>query len=287
MSRRNTAVLILITLVCGIGAFFASRTVASAGDEVSDMSLCQCLTGETCEITDIEEEFREKIQQLSFGLKDHRKELAEIIDDAGSDPKSIKQKSEAVIIAQENLIRSVGEHIITLRGKLSHEQKEHLMRLCANSVRGPMRRRNGHASGQGNGRQRRMRLAINTDGTQGEAHGMGRGNGMCGQGRGWRLAAKLELTQGQIDEVNQLDPEFDNRCRIYCDDIAAKRSELLDAFENKDTSDDLIMQKVEDMIKAQTALERRVIEHILIVRPSLTDQQQGTLVGLCGNCPRN
>lgn len=293
MSKLNTSVLVIVTLVCGAGAFFVSRSMAVTEAEQTENCQCRWLEGESSDTVSLENKFNSRIEELSQKLGQERNSLAELFADAQTDNESITQQAESVIIAQENLISSVAEHVTSLRGKLSAEQRSYFMDMCASSIRGPMRRGNRHGNGSGNGKGN-----GNGNGYRGGRNStcetecgdeltadISAVNGMRGPGKGRRIAEKLALDDEQMANAAEKDPGFDEQCREYCMQLTMKRGELLAAFENDQASNDEILRKTDELIKAHTTLERRIISHILILRPFLTGEQQRLLVGLCGSCP--
>lgn len=305
MSRPNTIILVFITLICGTGAFLVSRSMADTN--IDQPQNCRWLDGESSDAVSLEEKFTGTINDLSSTLRQQRQSLSQLIADEQTDADLITQQAETIIATQEDLIRSVAEHVTLIRGKISQKQRAYLMDMCASNVRGPMRRGNGRqmehrrgngqghgqgnmqSNGKGNGFRKGRQFANQT---MHNAHSAGditesTGMGMCSKGRGRRIAERLALDQQQMDSITEMDPDFDQQCQKLCTELETQRAELLAAFENDQTSDDEILRKTDELIKAHTSLERRIISHIIIVRPFLSSQQQRRLVGLCGSCPVN
>lgn len=65
--------------------------------------------------------------------------------------------------------------------------------------------------------------------------------------------------------------------------LEAKRTALAAALGNPETPDAQILAHVEAVIAADSALERRVAQYLLAVRPHLTSDQQRRLFGLCAD----
>jgi hypothetical protein len=76
------------------------------------------------------------------------------------------------------------------------------------------------------------------------------------------------------------DPSFSSDLAAQRAELTTRRGELAASFERGD-SDELIRQRVEAVIAAGAAIERRVTNHLLSVREYLTPQQQSRLLELC------
>lgn len=87
----------------------------------------------------------------------------------------------------------------------------------------------------------------------------------------------LNLDDAQKRQLRQLDPAFEqdlDRLQAELDDA---RSSLAAAFEDTTTTDESLRHCVEHTITLHNALERRVIEHLILVRSHLTPEQQKRL----------
>jgi len=89
------------------------------------------------------------VDELVENLQQEQSKLARVIEDPCTSDESILAQVENVIAAHEPLLQRVGEHITTLRSKLPAGQRERLMQLCAEVLRGPMRQGRGRGSGGG------------------------------------------------------------------------------------------------------------------------------------------
>ncbi len=91
------------------------------------------------------------------------------------------------------------------------------------------------------------------------------------------LASYLDLGPERRARIESLDPTF-------ADDLAAlrearfeNRRELVALLESAEAADDEIRACVERGIEVHARFERRVLEHLLIVRPQLTPEEQKRL----------
>ena len=273
MNRKRTAVLGIVAFVCGAIAFFNARSNALNGRESE-----KWLSDESNSVLAIEENFESEMAVLIATLMDEQKFLGSALEDPCTPDEVIIERAEKVIAAHEQLIRQAGEHIVKLRGKLSADNREQLMRLCAETVRGPIRR----VEGRGGGRGRR-------NGTgRGYGYGrQGRGQGGAGEGLGMRreirqrLANSLELTEKQVRLLYQEDADFETESAALRDTLLAERARLLSMFEDPESRDDQLLQQIERLITAHSAIEMRIVRHVLVLRPYLSGEQQKWLIGLC------
>jgi len=198
----------------------------------------------------------------------------------------VLERTENVIGAHKHLMRRVGEHVVELRGKLPASNQDYLMSLCAETVRGPISRMGGRVGG---GRQ---------NGFGGRGPGGGRGNGYgrgggAGAGRGGgdgygmrlrvrdRLARRLRLDEEQVSILRDKDFGFEADSMRLRDILMAERTTLLALFEDPKSTDEELLQQIDKLILAHSQIERRIAEHVLVLRPYLTVEQQKWLIGLC------
>jgi len=174
--------------------------------------------------------------------------------------------------------------VVELRSKLQADNREHLMRLCAETVRGQMTRLGGRAGGGG------WQNGTNRGGPRGGDYGYGRGGGPGrGNGAGYgqhlrakeRLARRLGLTEEQVTLLQDKDPDFEANSVQLRNALMTERDKLLAMFENPDSGDDELLQQIDKFISTHSWIERRIAEHVLVLRPYLTIEQQKWLIGLC------
>jgi hypothetical protein len=65
------------------------------------------------------------------------------------------------------------------------------------------------------------------------------------------------------------------------DALVTEREKLLSMFENPNSGDGELLQQIEKFISTYSLIERRLAEHVLVLRPYLTAEQQKWLIGLC------
>jgi len=121
----------------------------------------------------------------------------------------------------------------------------------------------------------------------GWGRGGGRGNGYGRQYRGGRggstqdLAGRLRLTQEQATWIGQQDPNFDGECTLLRDRLYEAHANVLASLENVHSSEPELTAQVEALIEAHNALERRVAQHVVLLRSQLTPPQLDQLCELC------
>jgi hypothetical protein len=107
---------------------------------------------------------------------------------------------------------------------------------------------------------------------------MGMGMGL---GARDRLARRLGLNQEQARLLEEKDPDFQADSMNLRHALMAEREKLLSIFENPDSSDNELLKQIENFISTYSSIERRITEHVLVLRPYLTVEQQKWLIGLC------
>jgi hypothetical protein len=93
------------------------------------------------------------------------------------------------------------------------------------------------------------------------------------------LASWLRVTPGQARALEQ--GEFSEEAASLNKTLEDERAKLISLFETPGTSDEQLLQQVEQVIVAHDALERHVARYVVGLRNSLTPQQQRRLMGLC------
>ncbi len=97
----------------------------------------------------------------------------------------------------------------------------------------------------------------------------------------------LALPSERAQAVETADPGFADASRALSETLAAERERLAAVVEDASSTDAQIREQVERVIAAHSALERRVTEHILALRPHLTAAEQKRLLGLCAQGVRS
>ena len=95
------------------------------------------------------------------------------------------------------------------------------------------------------------------------------------------LGGWLRLMPEQIELIAGVDPTFADESAALEAALEAEREKLAEMFEDADATDEAITQQVETVIAAHDRLERRVAQHLLALRPHLTDEQRSRLFERC------
>jgi hypothetical protein len=273
MNTKRTAILGVVAFACGAISFFDARSTALSGTKSESW-----LSDVSNSVLALEEEFEQEMAAQIAMLMDEQESLGSALEDPCTPDEVVVKQAEKVIGAHERLMRRAGEQIVKLRGKLSADNREHLMHLCAETVRGPVRRLEGRGSGRGR----------SDDSGRGYGYGRrGRGRGATGEGYGMRrairnrLSNRLELDERQVNLLYREDAEFDTETADLRERLLAERAKLLSMFEDSGSGDSQLLRQIEKLITAHSAIERRVVRHVLVLRPYLTGEQQKWLIGLC------
>ncbi len=276
MNHKQTAMIAVTAFVCGAIAFFNARSTALGEGEPK-----QWLSEASNSVVALDEKFDEELTGLIANIVAEQKSLGSVLEDPCTPDEIVLEQAENFIAAHERLMRRAGEHVVELRGKLPSGNREYLMGLCAETFRGPICRLDGRGSGRG---QR--------DGTGG-GMGNGRGYGRLGAGRGpgggrgmrrgirHRLANCLKLDERQISLLHEEDADFETETDDLRNVLFAERARLLSMFEDGGSEDDQLLRQIEKLVTAHSGIERRIVRHVLVLRPYLTVEQQKWLIGLC------
>ena len=77
--------------------------------------------------------------------------------------------------------------------------------------------------------------------------------------------------------ANDADPEYHVQMRQLTEDMRRQRKELARLLEQPEVSDALVKEQSEKVLAAQSALERRVVDHVLKIRGKLAPERQALL----------
>lgn len=280
MNRNRAIILTSVMTISGGISFVATRLAATSPVEAQPDGSVTWLSGAPSSIVEVEKSFSGQANALIETLLEAQQGLAGALEDPCTPDAAVLAHVETVIGAHENLLRRVGGHIALLRTELPTDQRERLMDLCAETLRGPLIRGGGggRGAGYGGGRGTGPR-----DGS-GAGRGFGRG-GPSGYGRGRMLggglAQSLRLTDEQIRIAQQREPDFEADSAQLRDELLAERAKLLAIFENPATTNEQLRRQFDSFISAHGQIERRVARHVLVLRPYLSPDQQKWLIGLC------
>ena len=281
MNRKRTIAFIVIVVICGGISFVGTRLAAIASNTAGRDGSAPWLADAAPSVVELDEEFSKEADGLIDMLLQEQRNLARVIDDPCSPEASILSQVEKVNAAHEHLFRRVGEHVASLRTKLPAAQRERLMGLCAEVVRGPIGQ--GRGRGDGYGRGRRLGRQDSSEpgrGPRGRGYGRERGFGQRRRQRGG-LAWRLGLTEAQVLIAQEQDPDFESDLIRLRNTLLAERAKLLDVFEDTRTTNEELLDQINRLILAHNQIQRRMTRYLLALRPHLNPEQQKWLMGLC------
>ncbi len=289
MSKKKTTIFVIISLTAGAVSFFNARMTAQSQQNQAQMTSQQWLMDAPRTVAESEAKFNDEADKLITNLQSLQNSLAAALEDPCTPDAIVTGNVDDVIEAHEHLIRRVGEHVVELRNELPESNREHLMQLCAEAVSGPMSRLGARMGGPGSGSGQGGRgYGYGRQGQGGRGYGYRGGSGQgggAGYGRRFRfkerLANRLRLTAEQVTLLQENDPNFESESMYLYEDLTAERQKLLSVFENPESSDDELLQQIDNLISTHSRIERRIAEHVLVLRPYLTIEQQKWLIGLC------
>ena len=208
MNRKRTAILAVVAFAFAVISFFNARLTALSVQKTESEPSGKWLSDASGTIVELEEKFNEELSGLVDNLAAQQKSLALALEDPCTPNEIILEHTEDVIGAHERLIRRVGEHVVELRGKLPADNRDYLMQLCAETMRGPISRLGGRTSGSG----RQNGSGGGRSNGRGRGYGRGGGGGRRdGGGYGMRLrirdrlARRLRLDQEQAKILQEKD----------------------------------------------------------------------------------
>jgi len=98
-------------------------------------------------------------------------------------------------------------------------------------------------------------------------------------GRPTRLLDWLQLTPAQRAAVRDLESDFERDRAALEAELEAARGRLAAACESETTTDTELLAQVEAVLAAHQAVERRVAQYLVSLRPHLTPAQRTRLLG--------
>ena len=147
----------------------------------------------------------------------------------------------------------------------------------------------GMGRGQGMGNQGMGRGSRGQANRQGQGRGQnrmldqtaprGQGNRSRGRGRG-NFARRLNFDTSQIQLTIQLDPEFEQQSFELSSSLRDYYHQLALLLEDPNTSEEAVWEHLENLFELRNQLDRRIAEHVLLMRPHLTPQQLKTLISM-------
>jgi hypothetical protein len=117
----------------------------------------------------------------------------------------------------------------------------------------------------------------------------GRGGPGPGYGRQYRggspadrgLVGRLGLTEEQAALIRQQDPDFQQQSELLKNRLTEAHNNLVTSLEKVQSDDGELLGRIEDLIKAHGNLEKRVAQHLVLLRPHLSQEQRARLSELC------
>jgi hypothetical protein len=100
------------------------------------------------------------------------------------------------------------------------------------------------------------------------------------------LCRWLALSPAQQQEVAQDDSTFEADAAALRQNVWAARDTLATMLQTADTPEADVLAQVDRVSAAENALQRRVTQYVLRIRPRLTSEQQQNLMGLCADAVR-
>ena len=143
MDRKRTIAITVIVVVSGVISFVGTRIAAIGLQKTGIEASVPWLAEAAPSVIELEEKFNEEADGVIGDLLQEQKSLASVIEDPCTPDESIIAKTENVIAAHDSLLWRGGEHLATLRLELPGAQRRLLMDLCAEVIRGPIRRGRG------------------------------------------------------------------------------------------------------------------------------------------------
>jgi len=282
VKRRAAFILFGVILAVGTAAFCVGRASALRRRTDAGSPQPQWLKGVSPQAVQTEQRFEQQTRRLMDEVRVKQAMLTSMLPDNRFTGSQILAQVDDIAQSYATLAKSVGGHVEILCSTLPAPQKQQVMQSCSNSVRGCMQRRyrwRGGAQDQGQGLMGGRR--------GGWGRGQGRGAGYGRQYRGGRnegtqnLAARLRLTQEQSTWIERQDPEFEAQCVVLRERLYEAHANLLAGLDNTQSTDRELTAKVDALIDAHNALEKRVAQYVVLLRPQLSQEQRERLGELC------
>jgi hypothetical protein len=284
VKRRETVILIGVILAAGTAAFSVGRTAALRRSANVAGPQDQWLRDASPDAVQTEHHFEEQTRQRLEEVRAKQDVLASMLPDDRFTGLQILGQVDDIARSYATLARSVGGHMVYLRSVLPEIQGQQVMQSCANSLRGSLQRRyrwRGGAQDQGEGSPPGGRRGGWGRGAGGQGSGYGR------QYRGGRggdtpgLARRLQLTQEQDTWIQQQDPNFAEQSAALRERLYEVHADLVASLERTEMTGQELAAKIEAVIEAHETLEKRVAQHIVLLRPQLSPEQRDRLCDEC------
>jgi len=265
--------LVAVVLIAGTGAYALRQSLGPRTPPAADctrywLSLTQ---GQCEQIQRDDPAFHEEAQTLSQSLQEHRQALIADVSDASTPANQIRAQAEAVVAAQQALMRRIVQHLLAVRRHADVRQCTLLSQLYSNVMQPT-----GPQGGSGPRRQRRGWGGPPWAQDTGQGPGMGRGQ----RHRYGQLASSLGLTPAQQAAAAQTDPNYESDVTQLTQQVRDAYAVFVQALQDLDTLDETVRQALEAFVTLRTQLELRTVDYVLSIRPLLSAEQQQHLIGL-------
>ena len=281
MSRAKIPILIGIIMAAG-AAFWIGRAVATTQRTHAADTPPAWLANASPAAAQAEQRFAPLVRQQIDAVRAEQAVLAAMLPDMRFTGEQVLAQVDTTLQSHATLVKSVGVHLAYLHGLLPSPEGRRLMSSCADSLQGRVQKRYRWRGG----------AQDQDEGYMGGRHG-GTGRGGAGQGAGYGrqyrggrgggggLALRLQLTHEQIAWVQLRDPDFEQECLSLRERLYEAHTDLVASFENAQIAEEELTARLDDLVAVHAALEKRVAQHIVLLRPLLSQEQQDLLSGLC------
>jgi len=284
MKRPGLVIVVIVILGTAAGSFWIGRLGAAGRREPGTRMQHGWMQGMPARVARAERQFQARSSRLADSVRRQQALLSSALEDPCSADQEILARADRVIESHELLMRAVGEHLATLSNRLPRAQVDRLMGSCVNSLRGRVQGRyrwrggmQGDSFGAAQGGDYRGRYGW---GAAGQGAGRGR-QYRGGHNGGHGLALRLGLSEEQIAWAQQRDPDFEEDCTRLKEQLSDAHAALVDCFERRPVDDAALPAKINDLIEAHSHLERRVAQHVVLLRPCLSPDQLERLSRSC------
>ena len=90
----------------------------------------------------------------------------------------------------------------------------------------------------------------------------------------------LNLDDQQAEKVRTADPEFRDDMMSIFQSMRQARSQFIEVLQNEEATDEQILTRLDDVLALNARMERRIVDHLLRIRPHLDAEQARRLMRL-------
>jgi hypothetical protein len=90
----------------------------------------------------------------------------------------------------------------------------------------------------------------------------------------------LNLDDEQVEKVRAADPEFRSDMAAVFEAMRAARGQFVEVLQNEDATDEQILARLDEVLALNARMERRVVDHLLRIRPHMDEDQSRRLMRL-------